>query len=197
MKPNIVWHKTTISKQDRQQLNNHKSCVLWFTGLSGSGKSTLANAVDVKLFEQGIRSYILDGDNIRHGLNKGLGFNKKDRAENIRRLGEVAKLFVDSGIIVSTAIISPFRNDREQVRKLFPDGEFIEIYVACPLEICEHRDPKGLYRRARQGKITNFTGIDSPYEPPINPELMIETHKCSIEEGAEKVIRYLREKKLI
>ncbi len=163
----IIWHPTKITKKDRQKLNNHKTCVLWFTGYSGSGKSTLASELDYQLYSSGIRSYVLDGDNVRHGLNKELGFSPADRVENIRRVGEVAKLFVDGGQIVITAFISPYRKDREQVRKLFEEGEFIEVFIECPIEICEKRDPKGLYKKARNGEINNFTGIDSPYEPPI------------------------------
>ncbi|MBD8068067.1 adenylyl-sulfate kinase [Bacillus sp. PS06] len=194
---NIIWHKSSITKADRHQLNNHRSCVLWFTGLSGSGKSTLANAIDMKLFELGVRSYILDGDNIRHGLNKGLGFNDTDRKENIRRIGEVSKLFVDSGQIVTTAFISPFREDRKTVREMFDEGEFIEIYVKCPLEICETRDPKGLYKKARTGDIPNFTGIGSPYEAPDAPELTIETNKLSLQDSVDKVIYYLIDQGLL
>jgi adenylylsulfate kinase len=193
MNKNIVWHTAAVTKEDRQFLNGHKSGVLWFTGLSGSGKSTLANAVDIRLYELGVRSYVLDGDNIRYGLNKGLGFSKEDRIENIRRIGEVAKLFVDSGQIVSTAFISPFREDREQARNLFSEDDFIEIFVDCPLEICEERDPKGLYQKARRGQIRDFTGIDSPYEPPSNPQLTIETFRYSVDEAAEIVVAYLRE----
>lgn len=172
--PNIIWHPAAISKSDRQSLNGHKSCVLWFTGLSGSGKSVLANAVDEKLYRKGIQSYMLDGDNIRHGLNKDLGFQTGDRIENIRRIGEVAKLFVDSGQMILTAFISPFREDRDMVRALFPKGEFFEIYVKCPLHVCEQRDPKGLYKKARNGEIKHFTGIDSPYEAPLSPDFIIE-----------------------
>lgn len=193
MKNNIVWHKAAISKKDREQLNGHKSCVLWFTGLSGSGKSTLANEVDRQLYARRIKSYVLDGDNIRHGLNKGLGFSKQDRIENIRRIGEVAKLFVDSGQIVLTAFISPFREDRDQARKLFSDDEFIEVHLDCPLDICEQRDPKGLYSKARSGEIKQFTGIDSPYEVPLNPQLTIKTSEQSIEKAAEQVISYLEQ----
>lgn len=159
---NITWHHTTVTKKDRILLNGHKSCVLWFTGLSGSGKSTLANAVDHMLFQESYRSFVLDGDNIRHGLNSDLSFLPKDRKENIRRIGEVAKLFVESGQIVSTAFISPFLEDRELVRKMFAPGEFIEIYVNCPIYVCEDRDPKGLYKKARKGEILEFTGISSP-----------------------------------
>jgi adenylylsulfate kinase len=197
MDNHIVWKKYKVTKIDRQQLNRHKSGVLWFTGLSGSGKSTLANEVDVRLHELKVRSYVLDGDNIRHGLNKGLGFNMEDRIENIRRIGEVAKLFVNSGQIVSTAFISPFRGDREQARKLFNEGEFIEIFVDCPLSICEHRDPKGLYRKVRKGEIDDFTGIDSPYEAPINPELTIKTYEFTSSECADQVIAYLKEREFL
>lgn len=197
MANNLTWHETTISKFERQQLNNHKSAVLWFTGLSGSGKSTLANAVDATLYKQGIRSYVLDGDNIRQGLNKGLGFSEADRKENIRRIGEVAKLFVDSGQFVLTAFISPFYEDRLSVRHLLPKGEFIEIYVKCPLEECEKRDPKGLYKKARNGEIPDFTGVNSPYEEPVNPEIVIETNVLSIDEAAEQIISFLKDENLI
>jgi adenylylsulfate kinase len=172
---NIVWHATTITKQDRHRMNGHKSAILWYTGLSGAGKSTLANKVEEKLFERGIHTYVLDGDNIRHGLNKGLGFSTEDRKENIRRIGEVSKLFVDAGAFVSTAFISPYREDRDMVRQLVNDGEFIEIFVNAPLDVCEERDPKGLYKKARAGEIRNFTGIDDPYEAPENAELIIYT----------------------
>ncbi len=197
MANNITWHQSTITKSDRQKLNNHQSAVLWFTGLSGSGKSTLANVVDAKLHAQHIQSYVLDGDNIRHGLNKGLGFSEADRKENIRRIGEVAKLFVDSGQIILAAFISPFYEDRESVRKLFQADEFIEVFVKCPLEECEKRDPKGLYKKARSGEIPEFTGVSSPYEEPVNPELVIETNQLSIDEAAEKIIAFLKGKKLI
>ncbi len=195
--PYIVWHKSFITKANRQDKNNHKSCVLWFTGLSGSGKSSLANALDKKLHSLGIQSYVLDGDNVRHGLNKGLGFSKEDRKENIRRIGEVSKLFVDSGTIVSTAFISPFREDRSLVRELFPEGEFIEIYVRCPLEICEGRDPKGLYKKARSGEIKDFTGISSPYEEPENPEIIIETNNKSLTKSVDIIVDYLQSNKII
>lgn len=194
MNNHIVWHNSRVTKADRHRLNKHKSGVLWFTGLSGSGKSTLANEVDARLHALKARSYVLDGDNIRHGLNKGLGFSKEDRIENIRRIGEVAKLFVDSGQIVSTAFISPFRAERELVRNLFEKEEFIEIFVDCPLLVCEKRDPKGLYRKARKGEIDDFTGIDSPYEAPINPELTIKTYAFTIDECADQVIAYLKQR---
>lgn len=194
---NIVWHQQAISKKERSIKNGHKSCVLWFTGLSGAGKSTIANSIDIVLLERGIKSYVLDGDNIRHGLNKDLGFSEIDRKENIRRIGEVAKLFVDSGTIVSTAFISPFRGDRLQVRNLFNKDEFIEVYVHCPLSICEDRDPKGLYRKARNGEITDFTGITSPYEAPLHPEIMIDSSEVTIDESVQLIIDYLIDKKIL
>jgi adenylylsulfate kinase len=194
---NITWHETTITKSDRRKHYGHGSCALWFTGLSGSGKSTIANAVSNELYLRGINEYVLDGDNIRHGLNKDLGFSEYDRTENIRRIGEVAKLFVDSGKVVTTAFISPFRSDREKVRALFGKDEFIEIFVNCPLEECERRDPKQLYAKARRGEIRDFTGIDSPYESPDNPELLIRSDLVTVKEAIEQVFAYLREKNII
>jgi len=194
---NITWHNTTITKKDRHEKNGHGSCVLWFTGLSGSGKSTIANAVSHALFRRGISEYVLDGDNIRHGLNKDLGFSEHDRTENIRRIGEVAKLFVDSGKVVTTAFISPFLSDRQQVRELFVEGEFIEVFVNCPLEVCEQRDPKQLYAKARRGEIKDFTGIDSPYEAPENPEITLRSDLLSVEEAVEQVFAYLKEKNFL
>jgi adenylylsulfate kinase len=194
---NITWHQSTVTKKNRQLLNGHKSCVLWFTGLSGSGKSTLANAVDFQLFKQGFRSYVLDGDNIRHGLNKDLRFGNYDRKENIRRIGEVAKLFVDSGQIVSSAFISPFRKDRAIVRSMFEEQEFIEIFLNCPIHVCEDRDPKGLYKKARQGEIPDFTGINSSYEIPDCPEIIIETNTTTIEESIQQIFAYLKVKKIL
>ncbi len=188
---NIVWHASTITKDDRHRMNEHKSAILWYTGLSGAGKSTLANKVEEKLFERGIHTYVLDGDNIRHGLNKGLGFTTEDRKENIRRIGEVSKLFVDGGAFVSTAFISPYRSDREMVRNIVEPGEFIEVYVHCPLDVCEQRDPKGLYKKARAGEIKHFTGIDDPYEAPENAELIINTSEKSLEDCAEEIMKYL------
>jgi len=187
----IVPHAATITKKDRQALNENKSAILWYTGLSGSGKSTLANKVEEKLFEMGLHTYVLDGDNIRMGLNKGLGFTAEDRTENIRRIGEVAKLFVDAGVLVSTAFISPYTADRDMVRTIVEDGEFIEILVDCPLEICEKRDVKGLYQKARAGVIPNFTGISAPYEAPVKPELVVKTGELTLDESAQVVIDYL------
>ncbi|MDY0365412.1 MAG: adenylyl-sulfate kinase [Arcobacteraceae bacterium] len=194
---NIVWHNQSVSKEDRAVLLEQKPCVLWFTGLSGSGKSTIANAVELELYKRGIKTYLLDGDNVRHGLNSDLGFSDKDRIENIRRIAEVSKLFVDSGLIVLTAFISPFRDDRYLVRDLLDDGEFIEIFVDTPLEVCEQRDPKGLYKKARDGKIKNFTGIDSPYEKPIKAEINIINDKISVDSGVETIIEYLKNKEYI
>lgn len=194
---NITWHQMTVTKKNRHDLNGHKSCVLWFTGLSGSGKSTLANAVDYALFQQNCRTYVLDGDNIRHGLNRDLSFEEKDRKENIRRIGEVAKLFVDSGIIVSSAFISPFRDDRQLVRNMFDTNEFIEVFVDCPIQICENRDPKGLYKKARSGMIPGFTGIDSPYEKPDRPEILIDTNQMTTEQSVQKIMDYLNEKQIL
>ncbi len=194
---NITWHDAAITKEDRHNQNGHGSCVLWFTGLSGSGKSTIANAFSSFLFKEGISEYVLDGDNIRHGLNRDLGFSDEDRSENIRRIGEVAKLFVDSGAIVTTAFISPFRSDRQIVRDLFDEDEFIEVYVHCPIEECERRDPKQLYAKARRGEIRDFTGIDSPYEEPINPEITIRSDLLNVDEAVELIKNYLIEKKVI
>ena len=188
---NIVWHEQHISKDKREELLNQKPCILWFTGLSASGKSTLANAVEVELFKRGQKTYLLDGDNVRHGLNKDLGFSELDRIENIRRIGEVAKLFVDSGLLTLTAFISPFKSDRQIARSLVKYDEFIEIFVDTPIEVCEQRDPKGLYKKARDGAIKNFTGIDSPYERPENPEIHIQTEQKTVQECADLVVNHL------
>ena len=194
---NIVWHKTTIKNSDRNQLLNQKPFVLWFTGLSASGKSTLANIVEQKMFQMGYKTYLLDGDNVRHGLNKDLGFDEKSRVENIRRIGEVSKLFLDSGIIVLTAFISPFKSDRQLVRELFQNNQFLEVFIDSSLETCENRDPKGMYKKARNGEIKNFTGIDSPYEPPENPEIHIVNNSITLHEASDQIINYLIEKKYI
>jgi adenylylsulfate kinase len=190
----VVWHEASVSHEDRVVSNKHKPAVLWFTGLSGSGKSTVANAVDKMLHDLGCKTYVLDGDNVRHGLNGDLTFTDEDRIENIRRIGEVSKLFVDAGLIVSTAFISPFITDREMVRKQLVKGEFIEVFVDTPLDICEQRDPKGLYKKARTGEIKNFTGISSTYEAPINAEIVVKTAELSVEECARQVVRYLEGK---
>ncbi|BAC13617.1 adenylylsulfate kinase [Oceanobacillus iheyensis HTE831] len=194
---NIVWQKTSVKKADRQHLNNHKSAVLWFTGLSGSGKSTLSSALEKELFSLETHTYHLDGDNVRHGLNKNLGFSPEDREENIRRIGEVSKLMVDAGLITLTAFISPYQEDRDHVRATLAQDEFIEIYVKCSLDMCEARDPKGLYKKARLGEINNFTGIDAPYEEPLHPEIVIDTENQSIEESVQTIIHYLKDKQYI
>ncbi|MDG6777359.1 adenylyl-sulfate kinase [Thiomicrorhabdus sp. zzn3] len=189
---NIVWHEHHVKKEDRAKLKQQAPCILWFTGLSGSGKSTVANAVESLLFKMGKHTFLLDGDNVRHGLNKGLSFSEEDRIENIRRVGEVAKLFTDSGLIVLTAFISPFLKDREMVRQMGESGEFIEVFIDTPLNVCEQRDPKGLYKKARAGEIKDFTGIDSPYEAPVNPEIHIVNDGITVEEAAGQVVEYLK-----
>jgi len=189
---NIIWHKHNITKERRAKEKQQISCVLWFTGLSGSGKSTIANALESRLIEMKKHTYLLDGDNIRAGLNQDLTFSDKDRGENIRRIGEVSKLFVDAGLIVLTAFISPFREDRKKVRDLFNKNEFIEIFVNSSLKTCELRDPKGLYRKAREGKISNFTGLSSPYEIPKNAEIVLNTDDFNIDENVEKVVNFLK-----
>lgn len=188
---NVTWHDHTVSKEERQKLMGHKSAVLWFTGLSGAGKSTVANTVDHLLHQKGIHTFVLDGDNIRMGLNKNLGFSAEDRAENIRRIGEVAKLFSSAGVFVLTAFISPYRVDRDNVRAILGEGEFIEVYVNASLETCEKRDPKGLYKKARAGLIKGFTGIDDPYEAPEKPEIVLDGDSKSIDELAQEVVDYL------
>jgi adenylylsulfate kinase len=188
---NVTWHDHTVSKEERAKLNGHKGAVLWFTGLSACGKSTVANTVDHLLHSMGKHSYVLDGDNIRMGLNKNLKFSAEDRAENIRRIGEVAKLFANAGNFTLTAFISPYKADRDKVRELLGPGEFIEIYVNASLETCEKRDPKGLYKKARAGELKGFTGIDDPYEPPTNPELVLDSNSKSIDDLAREVIAYL------
>jgi len=195
--PDTVYHNATVTRQRRNQLNKHKSVVIWFTGLSGSGKSTLAHSVEEKLHSLEYRTFVLDGDNVRHGLSSDLTFSIDDRKENIRRIGETAKLMVKAGIIVITAFISPFREDRRNVRKLLSRDDFIEIYCNASLETCEARDVKGLYKRARAGEIKNYTGIDSPYEEPISPELVVNTGNESLEESVIKVIDYLKSKNII
>lgn len=190
---NITWHDSEVTKAQRQERNGHKSVVIWFTGLSGSGKSTISVALEKALFEQNITSYRLDGDNIRHGLNQNLAFSPEDRKENIRRIGEVGKLMVDAGVVTMTAFISPYEEDRNTVRDILEDGEFIEVYTKCSLDECESRDPKGLYKKARSGEIKEFTGINAPYEEPSNPEIVIDTENESVEESVEKIVAYLKE----
>ena len=209
--PRVVWHAHAINRGERERLNGHRSCVVWFTGLSGSGKSTIANLVDQNLYHMGVRSYLLDGDNIRHGLNAtpqmlaphhgeefarrfGLGFGAQDREENIRRIGAVAKLFCEAGVITLTAFVSPYRIDRDRVRQLLDEGDFVEVFVDTPLEVCEARDPKGMYRQARAGTLKGFTGIDDPYEPPVSPELTLDGGAVSADELADEVVAYLRKR---
>ena len=188
---NIIYHQATVTQQRRNKLNNHKSVVLWFTGLSGSGKSTLAHALEEKLFNMGCRTFVLDGDNVRHGLNSNLGFSEADRSENIRRISEVSKLMLEAGLIVMTAFISPFKEDRNEARALIAKDNFIEIYCKASMETCEKRDVKGLYKKARAGEIKNYTGIDSPYEAPVNPELIIDTDQETLDYSVSKIMNYL------
>ena len=193
----VVWHNTTITKKNRKNLLNQKPFLLWFTGLSASGKSTIANIVEQKLFQINCNTYLLDGDNVRHGLNSDLGFDEESRVENIRRIGEVSKLFLDAGIITLTAFISPFKSDRSLVRKLFNEGDFLEVFIDSSLEVCENRDPKGMYAKARKGEIKNFTGISSPYENPENPEIHVINNNISLDEAANQIINYLVTKNYI
>lgn len=194
---NIVWHQATVSRRDRAALRGHGSAILWFTGLSGSGKSTMANGVNGELHRRGVAGYVLDGDNVRHGLCRDLGFTNADRIENIRRIGEVARLFLDAGVITLTAFVSPFQADRDRARSLVPPGDFLEIYCAADLTTCERRDPKGLYAKARAGQIKHFTGLDSPYELPHKPELVIQTGDCPLQEGIDQVLSALEQRQLI
>src|SRR5262245_56749769 len=191
---NIVWHAGNVTREDRQRITGHKGCTVWFTGLSGSGKSTIAVAVEKALWDRGVRTYILDGDNVRHGLNANLGFSPEDRTENIRRIGEVSKLFNDAGLVALTAFISPYHADRDKVRALMAEGDFLEVVVDCPVEECEKRDVKGLYAKARAGQIKEFTGISAPYEEPAKPELVLRTAELSEQQSVAKVIAHLEEK---
>jgi len=194
---NIIYHAASVTRERRNQLNNHKSVVIWFTGLSGSGKSTLAHSVEEILFNKGCRTYVLDGDNVRHGLNSDLDFSHKDRTENIRRIGEVSKLMIEAGFIVMTAFISPYREDRIAVRNLISNDDFIEIYCKASLQTCETRDVKGLYKRARAGEIKNYTGINSPYEVPKNADLIVDTEQEKIEDSVSIIINFLKKKTII
>lgn len=194
---NVVWQNTDVGKHERSIVKSHKPCVIWFTGLNCSGKSTVANVLEVELNRMHYHTYLLEGDNVRHGLNSDLGFSNEDRIENMRRVGEVAKLFVDAGIITLCAFISPFKETRKAIRNLFEEGEFIEVYIDTPIEICRQRDVKGHYRKALAGEIKGFTGVDSPYEPPENPEITIKTQECSAEDAALKIISHLKEKRII
>jgi len=197
LNPDIYKHQSLVSRDQRQRQAGHRSVILWFTGFSGSGKSTLAHAVEEALFKRGCRTFVFDGDNVRHGLCADLGFSEADRTENIRRIGEMSKLFIEAGVIVLTAFISPFKADRQKVRSLVDEGDFIEIYCSAPIEVCEQRDVKGLYAKARAGKIANFTGISSPYEPPLNPELVMDTANQSLEQCVSAIIKYLEERSIL
>ncbi|MBT3196443.1 MAG: adenylyl-sulfate kinase [Gammaproteobacteria bacterium] len=197
MSHSTIWHHATVTRDRRSRQNNHRSVVLWFSGLSGAGKSTLAHAVEEQLHLQGCKTFVMDGDNVRHGLSGDLGFSDADRKENLRRVGEVSKLFIEAGVIILAAFISPFREDREKVRGLVPHGDFLEIYVNCPLEVCESRDLKGLYKRARAGEITAFTGISSPYEPPEKAELSVDTERLTLEESVALVLQMLVERDIL
>lgn len=195
--PNTVWHHATVTRQRREEQNGHKAVILWFTGLSGAGKSTLAHAVEEYLHQMGCGTFVFDGDNVRHGLCADLGFSNEDRKENIRRIGEMSKLFIEAGVMALTAFISPFRADRQKVRNLVAEGDFIEIYCRCSLEVCEERDVKGLYQKARAGEIKEFTGISSPYEEPEAPELVVDTGEKSLDECVNDVVTLLRERGMI
>jgi adenylylsulfate kinase len=193
----IYWHEPSVRVEDRWISNGYRSCLLWFTGLSGSGKSTVAHALDKKLHKLKVHSYVLDGDNVRYGLNKDLGLSPEDRKENIRRIGEVSKLFIDAGLIVLAAFIAPYSEDRRRVRDLLKKDQFLEVYVKCSIEECETRDPKGLYSKARAGEIKGFTGISAPYEEPENPEIVLETDKMSLDSCIETLMKYLIQKDYI
>jgi adenylylsulfate kinase len=195
--PDVVYHRATVNRNRRQKLNKHKSVIIWFTGLSGSGKSTLAHAVEEELHQDGCRTFVFDGDNVRYGLCANLSFSEEDRHENIRRIGEMAKLFIEAGVIALTAFISPYRADRERVRALVSENDFIEIYCNSPLEVCEERDVKGLYKRARKGEIKNYTGISSPYEEPEHPDLVLDTANETVEDNVEKILDMLEERHII
>jgi adenylylsulfate kinase len=194
---NTVWHNATVTRARREKANNHQGVVIWFTGLSGSGKSTIAHSVEEKLHQLNCRTYVFDGDNVRHGLCSDLGFTKKDRTENIRRIAEMCNLFIDAGVIALTAFISPFKKDRSFVKKLLKENDFIEIYCDCPVEVCEQRDVKGLYKQAREGIIEEFTGISSPYEVPENPDLVLATDKLTLDECVAAIIKYLNQRKIV
>ena len=195
--PGVVWHHATVTRDRREQLQGHRGAVLWFTGLPSSGKSTIAHDVEEKLHQMRCRTLVLDGDNVRHGLCGDLGFSDADREENIRRIGEVAKLFVEAGVLVLTAFVSPFRRDRERARGLLLHGDFLEVYCRCPIETCQQRDPKGHYRLAREGKLRGFTGVSAPYEEPANPELTLDTGSLSIEQSGARVLDLLRSRAII
>lgn len=193
-KHHVVWHESLVSRQDRNRLNKHKSATVWFTGLSASGKSTIAHHLERELFERGIRTYVLDGDNVRHGINSNLGFSREDRRENLRRVAEVSKLMVDAGLVVLAAFVSPYREDRQFVRETVGAESFFEVYVHCPIEVCEMRDPKGLYKKARAGQIKGYTGIDAPYEAPESPDLTLDSTTHSVEESVQRILEHLAQR---
>ncbi|MCG7982621.1 MAG: adenylyl-sulfate kinase [Candidatus Thiodiazotropha lotti] len=197
MDDNIVWHQATVTRDRREKMNLHRAKLLWFTGLSGSGKSTLAHALEERLHQRGCRTYVFDGDNVRHGLCNDLGFSINDRTENIRRIGEMSKLFVDAGVIALTAFISPIREDRNKARELFAEGDFIEVYIKASIETCESRDVKGLYKKAREGIIKNFTGISSPYEEPESPEIVVDTENREVDECVDSLLAALEDQGVI
>jgi adenylylsulfate kinase len=197
MTENVVWHERLVSRRERNLLNKHKSGVVWFTGLSAAGKSTIAHHLEKDLFDRGIRVYVLDGDNVRYGINSNLGFSREDRKENLRRIAEVSKLYVDGGIVVLAAFISPYREDRAYIKEIVGPEDFFEIYVNCSLQACENRDPKGLYKKARAGLIKNYTGIDAPYEEPLSPDLEIDTEKLDVDSSVRKVLTFLDDRKFI
>jgi adenylylsulfate kinase len=197
MTDHVIWHERLVSQHERNVMNKHKSGVIWFTGLSAAGKSTIAHHLEKDLFDRGIRAYVLDGDNVRHGINSNLGFSREDRKENLRRIAEISKLYVDAGIVVLAAFISPYREDRAYVKEVVGAENFFEIYVQCSLDVCEKRDPKGLYKKARAGIIKNYTGIDAPYEEPLNSDLVINTVELDVESSVKNVLAFLDERKFI
>jgi adenylylsulfate kinase len=197
MSENVIWHERLVSRRERNLLNKHKSGVVWFTGLSAAGKSTIAHHLEKDLFDRGIRAYVLDGDNVRHGINSNLGFSREDRKENLRRIAEISKLYVDAGIFILAAFISPYREDRAYIKEIVGPEDFFEIYVKCSLQVCENRDPKGLYKKARAGVIKNYTGIDAPYEEPLSPDLEIDTEELDVESSVRKVLTFLDDRKFI
>ncbi len=197
MDKHVVWHEQLVSRRERNVMNKHRSILVWFTGLSASGKSTIAHHLEKELFERGVRSYVLDGDNVRHGISNNLGFSREDRRENLRRIAEVSKLMVDSGVVVLSAFVSPYREDRSYVREIVGADDFVEVYVRCPVEVCEQRDPKGLYKKARAGVIKGYTGIDAPYEEPQSPDVVLDTMELDVEDAVRKVLEYLDSRKVI
>jgi adenylylsulfate kinase len=197
LEKHVIWHETLVNKQDRNRINKHKSGLVWFTGLSAAGKSTIAHYLEKDLFDRGIRAYVLDGDNIRHGINANLGFSREDRKENLRRIAELSRLFVDAGVVVLAAFVSPYREDRAFVREIVGNKSFFEVYVKCPVEVCEQRDPKGQYKKARAGIIKGYTGVDAPYEVPESADLVIDTVELDVESSVNKVLEFLDERKFL